>query len=395
MQRLPTLDEVVVTSKRVLLRADLNVPLADGGVADDYRIRATLPTINRLRADGAITIVCSHLGRPKGPDPRLRMNPVAHSLSELAGFPVRKLDRVVGPEVEAEVMKATAGEVLLLENTRFEPGETVNDSALSQALARLGELFVLDAFGSAHRAHSSTVGVASHLRSAAGPLLLAEVEAFERLLTNPPRPFVVLLGGAKVSGKLGLVRNLLPNVDAMLIGGGMCFTLLAAEGYDVGASLLEHEMIASSRQILDSAHGIRMNLPIDLVVGEEFVENTAAQVAPVERMPAGGVALDIGPETIERFVAAVSGSGSVYWNGPMGVFEWEAFRAGTKAVAEAIGAHDGFSVVGGGDTVAALRMFGVDERVSHMSTGGGAGLELLEGRTLPGIEALEKWADGQ
>lgn len=389
-----TLDDVEVSGRTVLVRSDLNVPLDAGRVADDFRIRAALGTITRLRDAGATVVVCSHLGRPKGREPGLRMDPVAESLSALGGFPVHKLDDVVGPVVEEAVAAARPGEVLLLENTRFEAGETSNSPELAERLSRLGELFVEDAFGSVHRAHASTVGVAERLRSAAGPLLVAEVEALGRFLGDPARPYVVLLGGAKVSDKLGVIRSLLPRTDAMLIGGGMCFTLLAAEGYEVGRSLVEEDRVEEVAALLRGPGGDKIQLPLDVVVAERFAEESSHRVVPVEEIPEDRVGLDIGPETSARFCDVIGGSASVFWNGPMGVFEWEAFRSGTAAVARAIAASPAFTVVGGGDSVAALRLLELEQGVSHLSTGGGAGLEMLEGRELPGLVVLERWADG-
>jgi phosphoglycerate kinase len=393
LSNVPTLDDVDIP-RRVLVRADLNVPLDDGRVADDFRIVSSLPTIARLRAAGAVVTVCSHLGRPKGPDPVFRMNPVGARLSELGGFPVIKLDVVAGDEAERVVAEARPGEVVLLENTRFEPGETKNDPALAVRLARLGELFVLDAFGSAHRAHASTVGVTEHLRSVGGPLLLAEVEAFGRLLGSPDTPYVVVLGGAKVSDKLGVIGSLLPKVDRLLIGGGMCFTLLAAQGGEVGDSLLEPDRIEEVRSILEGEHGGKILLPSDLVVADRPEEEAVPSVVAVGDLGPGKVGLDIGPETAERFVTEIASGATVFWNGPMGVFEWDSFAAGTRRVAEAMADHAGFTVVGGGDSVAAMREFGLEEKVSHLSTGGGAGLEMLEGATLPGVAALERWGEG-
>ena len=388
-----TLDDVDVAGRRVLIRSDLNVPIDDGVVADDFRIRASLPTIQRLRAAGATVVVASHLGRPRQQEPEFRLDPVARAMSELGGFPVKKLDRVVGPAVEATVAASAPGDVLLLENTRFEPGETKNDRDLADNLAQLADLFVLDAFGTAHRAHASTVGVAEFIPSFAGPLLLAEVESLGRIMEDPPRPFTVILGGAKVSDKLGVIRNLLPKVDLMLIGGGMCFTLLAADGYEIGSSLVEEEMLDEVKDILGTGSGDRIRLPSDLVAADRFAEDAAHQVVHRDRFPDDRMGLDIGPKTAAEFAGVISGSGSVFWNGPMGVFEWEAFRNGTETVARALAEHDGFSVVGGGDSVAALRMLGLTDGVSHLSTGGGAGLELLEGVELPGLKALKRWKD--
>lgn len=388
MTRLPTIDDVDLAGRRVLVRADLNVPLDDGAVSDDFRIRSALPTIRRLRDEEAIVILCSHLGRPKGVEDRFRMDPVAVRLSELGGFPVTKLDSVVGTDVTAAVAGAAAGDVLLLENTRFEDGEKANDPALSAQLAALADVFVLDAFGTAHRAHASTAGVAEYLPSVAGPLLLAEVEALSRLLDDPPRPFTVILGGAKVSDKLAVIEALLPRVDRMLIGGGMCFTLLKAQGKEVGGSLVEEEMLDVVAGLLSSEHGHKIVLPTDVVAADGFREDAAHRIVGTDGIEAGWMGLDIGPETTSSFVAEVDASAAVFWNGPMGVFEWEAFRAGTAAVAAAVADADAFTVVGGGDSVAAIRLLGLEDGPSHVSTGGGAGLEMLEGKTLPGIAAL-------
>ena len=389
-----TLDEVDVAGKRVLIRADLNVPMSGGSVVDDFRIRASLPTISRLREAGATVVVCSHLGRPKDREPEFRMDPVAVRLTELGGFPVRKLDGVVGGDVEAAVAAASPGDVLLLENTRFEPGEKKNDPELAKGLAALADVFVLDAFGSAHRAHASTVGVADYLRSAAGPLLVQEVEALGALLTDPPHPFTVVLGGAKVSDKLGVIKSLLPKVDMMLIGGGMCFTLLKAEGYEIGSSLVEPDRLDEVAGVLRSEYGDRIRLPDDIVVADQFMADAARDVVTRNAIPDDWMGLDIGPATAAGFAAAIRGSRAVFWNGPMGVFEWERFRSGTEEVSRALTDHSGFTVVGGGDSVAALRLLGLEGEVSHLSTGGGAGLEMLEGKTLPGLAALERWADG-
>jgi phosphoglycerate kinase len=389
-----TIDDLDVAGATVLVRADLNVPLTKGAVADDFRIRSSLPTIHRLREAGALVVVCSHLGRPKGRDPELSMAPVAERLGLLGGFPVKAAGDVAGPGAGEAVAAAGPGDVVVLENTRFEPGETRNDPALARALADLADMFVLDAFGTAHRAHATTVGVAELLRSAAGPLLAAEVQAFHRLLHGPDRPYVVVLGGAKVSDKLGVMRALLPKVDVMLVGGAMCFTLLAAEGYDVADSRVEADMLEEVRTVLDGEFGGRVILPVDLVVAEGFAADSPHRVAAATDIPEGTMGLDVGPETRERFSRIVAGCDTLFWNGPMGVFEWEAFEAGTRAMAEAVAACDGYTVAGGGDSVAALRSFGLDGAVSHLSTGGGAGLELLESGSLPGLDALERWRDG-
>lgn len=392
MPRYLTLDDLNVSERTVLVRSDFNVPLEDGEVADDFRIRMALPTIQRLREAGAKVVVCSHLGRPKGADPAFSMAPVAARMSELAGFEVRALGAVVGDEVQQAVSDAGPGDVLVLENTRFEPGETKNDPDLADRLASLADVFVQDAFGSVHRAHASTVGVAERIRSAAGPLLVAELESLGRFLGAPERPYVVVLGGAKVSDKLGVIENLLPKVDTMLVGGGMCFTLLAARGYEVGSSLVEEDQVDSVRSLLDGPHGDRIRLPSDVVVADAFAEDAAPRIVAADEIPADMMGLDIGPETAESFSEVIRGAQSVFWNGPMGVFEWENFRAGTEAVAKAMAECGGFTAVGGGDSAAALRMLGMEDRVSHLSTGGGAGLELLEGKELPGVAVLERWA---
>ena len=384
---LPTIDDIEVEGRTILVRADLNVPLADGRVDDDFRLRAALPTIALLRERGGTVVICSHLGRPEGVDPAYSMKPVGIRLAELGGFPVRVADDVVGPGARAAV-GAPGGAVILLENTRFEKGETKNDPDLAQRLASLADAFVLDAFGSAHRTHASTVGVADHLPSAAGPLLLAEVKAFDRILHDPDRPFVVALGGAKVSDKLGVIDALLPKVDVMVVGGAMCFTVLVAEGYDVGDSRVEENQVEGVKRVLQSGHGAKVALPTDVVVGDRFDRDTAYRVVPATDMPDDGMGLDIGPETAERFASILGGADTIFWNGPMGVFEWPAFASGTRRVAEAVDGGDGYSVVGGGDTIAALQEFGLGAGVSHLSTGGGAGLELIEQGTLPGLEAL-------
>jgi len=393
MTKLPSLDSLRVEGKTVLVRSDLNVPLDEGEVADDFRIGASLPTIRALLDRGARVVVCSHLGRPKGIDEALRMDPVGRRMSELGGFPVNKLDVVAGPEAEAAVAATDVATVTLLENTRFEPGETKNDSELADRLARLADFFVLDAFGSAHRAHASTVGVAERLRSAAGLLLAKEVESLSALLGDPERPYLVILGGAKISDKLAVMEHLLPRVDEMIVGGGMCFTLLRAQGNEVGNSLVEESMLGAVGDLLAGVHGHKISLPSDVVVAAAFAEDADHRVVSIDAIPADMMGLDIGPASIAAFKTVIDGAASVFWNGPMGVFEWEAFRAGTAGVAAALAETDGFTVIGGGDSVAAIRLLGREDQISHVSSGGGAGLELLEGKLLPGIAALERWND--
>jgi len=387
---LPTLDTLDVEGRRVLVRSDLNVPLDSGAVADDFRIRASLPTIEALRQRGAQVLVASHLGRPQGADPAFSLAPVGSRLAELGGFTVVQSPAVFGPEAETAIEAAPDGAVVLLENTRFEDGESKNDAEMAAGLAALADVFVNDAFGTAHRAHASNVGVAGRLPSAAGRLLEAEIRAFGQLLSDPPRPYVVVLGGAKVSDKLDVIRNLLPTVDLMLVGGGMCFTLLKAGGYRVGDSLVEDAMLDEVKQILGGAGGAKIVLPDDLVVADRFAADADHWVVPGTAIPDGTMGLDIGPETIRRFGGVIEEAESVFWNGPMGVFEWPAFRKGTAGVAEAVAASDGYTVVGGGDSVAALRLLGRDDEVTFVSSGGGAGLEILEGKDLPGIAALER-----
>ncbi|MGC2239415.1 MAG: phosphoglycerate kinase [Acidimicrobiia bacterium] len=376
MSRYLTLDDVDVDGLNVLVRSDLNVPLEDGKVGDDFRIQAALPTLERLVESGAHVSVCSHLGRPDGPQATLSLRPVAARMAELS---------------KHEVDFLSGGEITVLENTRFDDGETTNDHQFATELADGFDLFVQDAFGSVHRAHASTVGVAEIIKSVAGPLLDSELKALSRFLEDPERPYVVVLGGAKVSDKLGVIENLLPRVDAMLIGGGMCFTLLAAKGVEVGASMVEEEMLDSVTHLLEGPESRKIILPSDIVVADRFAEDAEHRTVYVKEIPPDWLGLDIGKESILLFESVIRTAETVFWNGPMGVFEWPAFRAGTEAVARAIVDTTAFTAVGGGDSAAALRQMGLDDAVSHLSTGGGAGLELLEGKTLPGVAVLERW----
>ena len=385
-----SLDDLDVAGRRVLVRADLNVPISDGAVGDDTRVRAALPTLRALMERGARVIVVSHLGRPKGgPSPELSLAPVAARLGELLGQPVRLADAVVGPSVAAAVEALAPGEALLLENVRFEPGEEANDPALARALASLADVYVNDAFGTAHRAHASTVGIAAHLPSCAGYLLRRESETLSALLDNPARPFVGILGGAKVSDKLAVAGNLLERLDALLLGGGMANTFLLAAGHAVGASLCEPGLADEAAAILAKgrALGVPILLPTDVVVASS-VAAESGQVVPVAEVPNDAMILDIGPATVAAFAERIAGAGTVFWNGPMGVAERPAFARGTLGVARAVAACDGFTVVGGGDSIAALAATGLADAVGFVSTGGGASLELLEGRSLPGIAAL-------
>lgn len=387
-----TLRDVPVIGKRVLVRVDFNVPLQNGRVTDDTRIRAAVPTIEYLRKYGAKIILVSHLGRPKGKVvPDLRLDPVARRLEEILGVPVKKVDEAVGPVAEEAVAGLKGGEVLLLENIRFYPGEEKNDRDLAAALAKLADVYVNDAFGTAHRAHASTAGVAEFLPAVAGFLMEKELKMLGGVLEEPDRPFVAILGGAKVSDKIQVLTNLVPKVDTLIIGGGMAFTFLAAQGYGVGRSLLEEEKIPVAREIMAaaSARGVKLLLPVDAVVAEEMAEKAVTRVVPVSAIPADQMGLDIGPETRKLYAEAIAGARTVLWNGPMGVFELPPFAAGTQAVAQAVADSGAISVVGGGDSAAAVEKFGLAERMSHISTGGGASLEFLEGRELPGVAVLQ------
>jgi phosphoglycerate kinase len=384
-------DLEVAGGQTVLVRADLNVPLEGGEVADDTRIRAALPAIEELRSRGARVVVCSHLGRPKGHDPAYSLEPVSKRLGELLGSPVRQAPEVVGPEVRRGVSRLGDGDVLVLENTRWEYGETRNDPQLAELLADLADAFVLDAFGSAHRAHASTVGVAEHLPSAAGPLLEREVTTLEGLIEDPDRPLTVVLGGAKVTDKIALIDRFLELADELLIGGAMCFAFFRAQGHETGDSLVEEDGVELARKALEKAESTSANLrlPGDLVIADRFDAAAERKELDSVEVPDGWMGLDIGPRTAQSYASEISRAGTVFWNGPMGAFEMEPFAAGTRAVAEAVAGARGTTVVGGGDSAAALVGFGLADRVDHLSTGGGAALELLEGKKLPGVEALD------
>jgi phosphoglycerate kinase len=380
-----------VEGKRVLLRADLNVPLKDGKVADETRIRASLPTIELLRERGASIVLVSHLGRPEGHDPSLSMEPVAERLGELLHTPVQQAPALVGDEVRAMAEKLGPGDVLLLENSRFEEGETKNDGALADALAGLADLYVNDAFGTAHRAHATTEGVAHRLPGYAGLLLEQEVERLTAIREPPKRPLIIVLGGAKVTDKLGVIDHFLGFAEEILIGGAMCFSFFKAEGRDTGNSLVEQEGVESAKRVLGDAEGSDsiLELPEDLVLGRELDPGTETRELNGVDVPEGWMGLDVGANTSANFSKRISRAGTVFWNGPMGAFEVPPFDAGTRAVAEAVAVAPGHTVVGGGDSVAALHEFGLADSVDWISTGGGASLELVEGRELPGLEALQ------
>ena len=377
---------------KVLLRVDFNVPLSEGRVTDDARIRAALPTINELRGRGAALVLCSHLGRPTGFDPKFSLKPASERLGELIGTHVHQAPEVVGPEVRRGVGRLEAGEVLVLENTRFEPGETKNDVELSRELASLGEAYVNDAFGSAHRAHASTAGVTEFLRPAvAGHLLEREVSTLEGLVENPERPLVVVLGGAKVTDKVALIERFMELADTILIGGAMCFAFFKAQGKPTGDSLVEEEGVELARQVLERSEGsrCRLLLPLDLVLGDRFAADPERKEIDGTDVPDGWMGLDVGSRTADGYSKEIAAAGTVFWNGPMGAFEMAPFAAGTRALAEAVADAPGTTVVGGGDSAAALKEFGLADKVTHLSTGGGASLELLEGKSLPGVEALD------
>ena len=376
--------------KRVLVRVDFNVPVKDGEVTDDTRIRRALPTIQHLLSEGARPALISHLGRPKGePDPKYAMGPVAKRLEELLGGPVTKLDAATGPEV-GNALDESDGGVVLLENSRFYPGETKNDAGFAEELAEPFDLYVNDAFGAAHRAHATTVGVAERLPSAAGLLMEAEIDYLDGVLSDPERPFVAILGGAKVSDKLGVIESLLGVADSLLIGGAMCFTFFKAKGYEIGDSLVEDDYLEEAKRLMGAA-GERLVLPVDVVVADAMEEGAETETVPVDSIPAGKMGLDIGPESVEAFRTQISGAKTIFWNGPMGVFEIDAFARGTEGVAGAVAEASGggaTSVIGGGDSVAAVNKLGLDDQMSHISTGGGASLEYVEGKELPGVAVL-------
>ncbi|HML99016.1 MAG TPA: phosphoglycerate kinase [Tepidiformaceae bacterium] len=384
-----TIRDIDVAGKRVLVRADLNVPMEGGAITDDTRIRESLPTIRYLLDHGARVIVCSHLGRPKGPEPELSLAPVAGRMANLLGQEVLFAEDCIGTVAE-EAVAAMGRHVLLLENLRFHPEEEKNVPAFAQALARLAEIYVNDAFGAAHRAHASTEGVTHYLPAVAGLLMEKEVRYLSALVANPPKPFAAIVGGAKVSTKIAAIEHLLPKLDMLFVGGGMANTFLKATGIDVQMSLVEDEQVEVAKAILAKAgdRGVAVHLPRDVVAASRFAADAEALTRPVNEVPKGYMILDIGPGTVKAYAEALKAMKAVVWNGPMGVFEMEKFSAGSFGLARALASLDAITVVGGGETAAVVALAGLQDRFTHVSTGGGASLEMLEGRELPGVAAL-------
>ena len=388
-----TIEDIDVSGKKILVRVDYNVPLGkDLKITDDTRIRLSLPTLNYLVENNAKIILMSHLGRPKGkPEDKFRLDPVAKSLGELTGKKIKKFDETFSLEIKDYIdIEMKNGDIILLENLRFNPGEKANDDDFSRALASLADIFVNDAFGAAHRAHASVVGVAKHLPAVAGLLMKKEIEALTSLLESPARPFLTILGGSKVSDKIQVIKNLLEKVDSLMLGGGMTYTFLKAQNYEIGKSICELDQLDYAREMLELAkkNNVNMLLPVDIVAARGFDEMAEKKLVPAESIPVDWMGLDIGQKTIEMFKREISNTSTIFWNGPVGVFEWDRFSEGTREIAMAVAESPAITVVGGGDTLAALRKYDLTDKISHVSSGGGASMELLEGKELPGIYSL-------
>ncbi|NMB25367.1 MAG: phosphoglycerate kinase [Firmicutes bacterium] len=387
-----TVKDIDVKGKRVFVRVDFNVPMDEAGITDDKRIRAALPTIEYLAGQGAKVILASHFGRPKGkPVDKYRMDPVAQRLAELLDQEITKVDDCIGQEPEKAIGQMENGDILLLENVRFYPGEEANDPEFAKALASLADIYVNDAFGAAHRAHASTAGIAQYLPAVAGFLLQKEIEIMGKALNNPEHPFVAILGGAKVADKIGVISNLLEKVDTLIIGGGMAYTFLKAQGHEIGDSLLDGESLQLALDLMENARrrGVKFLLPVDVVIADEFAADATYETVDATQMRAGWMGLDIGSRTIQLFSDEVKGAKTVVWNGPMGVFEMPAFAKGTTAIAQVMADSNAITIIGGGDSAAAVEQAGLAQQMTHVSTGGGASLEFLEGKALPGVEALQ------
>jgi len=386
-----TMNDVDVKGKRVFVRVDFNVPMENGEITDDTRIRAAIPTIKQLVESGAKVILASHLGRPKGEvNEDMRLTQVGAHLSELMGKPVTKLNESIGADVENAVATMQEGDIVLLENVRFHKGEEKNDEELSKSFAKLADLYVNDAFGAAHRAHASTEGIAKHVPAVSGLLMEKELDVLGKALSNPERPFTAIIGGAKVKDKIGVIENLLDKVDHLIIGGGLSFTFTKAQGHSIGKSLLEEDKIELAKSFIEKAKekGVQLHMPIDAVVANEFSKDAETKVVSIEEIPEDWMGLDIGPKTAEHYASIIKESKLIIWNGPMGVFEMDKFANGTKTVAQAMAETEGYTIIGGGDSAAAVEKFEVASQMDHISTGGGASLELMEGKALPGIVAL-------
>ncbi|RIJ67970.1 phosphoglycerate kinase [Rummeliibacillus sp. POC4] len=391
MYKKKTMKDIEVTGKRVFVRVDFNVPMEEGKITDDTRIRAALPTITYLVEKGAKVILASHLGRPKGEvKEELRLTAVGERLSELMGKVVTKLDESIGESVEKVVGNMNDGDIVLLENVRFHKGEEKNDPALAESFAKLADIYINDAFGAAHRAHATTSGIANYLPAVSGLLMEKEIDVLGKALSNPERPFTAIIGGAKVKDKIGVIENLLEKVDHLIIGGGLSYTFSRAQGYDIGKSLLEEDKIDLAKSFIEKAadNGVDIHMPVDAVVANEFSKDAETKIVDIDQIPSDWMGLDIGPKTAAEYAEVIKNSKLIMWNGPMGVFEMDAFANGTKAVAQAMAETNGYTIIGGGDSAAAVEKFKVADKMDHISTGGGASLEFMEGKALPGVIAL-------